>query len=409
MRRDLLIVIWAGGVEPARKSAASGILPSLLGRSAREFVLDSASGLKPAKITLLGEAGEKRATRAADVILTAKSHFKNFKKEKRGQVLLIDARFPLLSAPTLRTLLKRHQKEENALTRLSWQGEEPAMAVEFAVLVRAARDLAGRPESSGFLNEFRLALAGKAGLTGTVELKRPEEALTLDLPDGVARILQALRVRKIRRLQRGGTIILDPASTWIDWDTRIGRGTVIYPSVVIEGRSRIGKQCRIYPFVHLIDTRVGDGARILSSTMLEGSVVEAAAQVGPFTHFRPNTLVRSRAKVGNFVEMKNTVFGRGSKAGHLSYLGDCQIEDDVNIGAGTITCNYDGFKKSRTIIERGAFIGSGTELVAPVRVGRNAYVGAGSTITKNVSPEALAVARCRQIEKRGWARRRLRK
>jgi bifunctional UDP-N-acetylglucosamine pyrophosphorylase/glucosamine-1-phosphate N-acetyltransferase len=406
MRRNLLIVIWTGVGKPARKSAASGILPSLLGRSAREFVLDSASSLKPAKITRLGEAGEKRATRSADVILTAKSHFKN---RKRGQVLLIDARFPLLSAPTLRTLLNRHQKEENALTMLSFQGQEPAVAVEFAVLLRAARSLAGRSESSGFLKEFRVALAGKAGITGTVELKRPEEALTLDSPDDVARILQALRARKIRRLQRRGAIILDPASTWIDWDIRIGRGTVIYPSVVIEGRSLIGKQCRIYPFVHLIDTRVGDGARILSSTMLEGSIVEADAQVGPFSHFRPNTLVRSKAKVGNFVEMKNTVFGRGSKAGHLSYLGDCQVEDDVNIGAGTITCNYDGFKKSRTVIERGAFIGSGTELVAPVRVGRNAYVGAGSTITKNVSPEALAFARCRQIEKRGWARRRLRK
>ncbi len=405
MRRDLLIVIWTEGAKPARKSAAPGMLPCLLGRSAREFVQDSASRLKPAKIIQLDETEEKE-TRPADVVLAAKHHFRN---RKCGHVLLIDAGFPLLNASTLRALMDRHQKENNALTMLSCRGKQPAAAVAFTVLLRAARGLSGRPKSSGFLQEICLAVAGKGEIVREVELKRQEETLALDTSDGVARILQVLRVRKIRRLQLGGVIILDPASTWIDWDTRIGRGTIIYPSVVIEGRSLIGKHCRIYPFVHLVDTRVGDRVRILSSTMLESSLVEADAQIGPFSHFRPNTLVRSRAKVGNFVEMKNTVFGRGSKAGHLSYLGDCQVGDDVNIGAGTITCNYDGFKKSRTVIESGAFIGSGTELIAPVKVGRGAYVGAGSTITKNVSPEALAVARSRQIEKRGWARRKMKK
>jgi bifunctional UDP-N-acetylglucosamine pyrophosphorylase/glucosamine-1-phosphate N-acetyltransferase len=405
MRRDLLIVIWTEGGKPARKSAAPGILPSLLGRSAGEFVQDSASGLKPAKIAKLGGT-EENETRPADIVLTVRSHFKN---RKKGQVFLIDARFPLLSASTMRMLLYRHLKENNALTTLSCQGKQPAAAVALTALLRAAGRRSSRSESSGLLQELCLAMAGQSGIVREVELKRQEEALAVDSPDEVARILQVLRARKIRRLQLGGVIILDPASTWIDWDIRIGRGTVIYPSVVIEGRSHIGKQCRIYPFVHLVGTRVGDRARILSSTMLESSLVEADTQVGPFAHLRPNTLVRSRAKVGNFVEMKNTVFGRGSKAGHLSYLGDCQVGDDVNIGAGTITCNYDGFKKNRTVIESGAFVGSGTELVAPVKVGRNAYVGAGSTITKNVSPEALAVARSRQFEKRGWARRKSRK
>jgi bifunctional UDP-N-acetylglucosamine pyrophosphorylase/glucosamine-1-phosphate N-acetyltransferase len=406
MRANLLVVVWAGGKGPTRKSAVAGNMPSLLGRSPQEFILDSASGLKPGKIAILGGAGEAKPTRSADIISTARSHFRN---RKRGQILFIDARFPLLSTPTLRSLLNRHQKQQNALTMLSGQANEPALAVEYAAFLRAARGLAGRPESSRFLTEIRRSLAGGGKLAGSVALSRPEEELALDSPEDIAKIVQVLRIRKIRRLQRGGAIILDPASTWIDWDARIGRGTIIYPSVVIEGRSLIGRECRIFPFVHLINTRVGDRARILSSTVLEGSEVEGDAQVGPFTHFRSNTLVRSKAKVGNFVEMKNTVFGRGSKAGHLSYLGDCQVEDDVNIGAGTITCNYDGFKKSRTVIERGAFIGSGSELVAPVRIGRNAYVGAGSTITKNVSPEALAVARSRQVEKRGWARRRLKK
>jgi bifunctional UDP-N-acetylglucosamine pyrophosphorylase/glucosamine-1-phosphate N-acetyltransferase len=150
---------------------------------------------------------------------------------------------------------------------------------------------------------------------------------------------------------------------------------------------------------------VGNRVKILSSTVIEESVIESDAQVGPFSRIRPNTIIRSGAKVGNFVEMKNTVFGKKSKAGHLSYLGDCEVEKDVNIGAGTITCNYDGKKKSKTIIEAGAFIGSGTELIAPVKIGKKAYIGAGSTITKDVAPESLAVARSKQVEKRRGLRK----
>jgi bifunctional UDP-N-acetylglucosamine pyrophosphorylase/glucosamine-1-phosphate N-acetyltransferase len=209
----------------------------------------------------------------------------------------------------------------------------------------------------------------------------------------------------LEELASRGVIILDPAVTWVDLNVRIGRATVIYPSAVIEGTTTIGAQCRIYPFVHLIDAQLGDRVKVLSSTVIERSRVEDDAQVGPFSHFRPRTVIRTRAKVGNFVEMKNTEFGEGSKAGHLSYLGDTVVEEGVNIGAGTITCNYDGFKKSKTVIERGAFIGSGTELIAPVRIGRRAYIGAGSVITRDVAPESLAVARGRQVEKPGWARR----
>ena len=161
----------------------------------------------------------------------------------------------------------------------------------------------------------------------------------------------------------------------------------------------IGSQCRLYPFVHIIDSKIGNRVKILSSTMIEESIIKDETKVGPFAHLRPKTILRQGSKVGNFVEMKNTIFGRRSKAGHLSYLGDTEVKEEVNIGAGTITCNYDGVKKHKTTIESGAFIGSGTELVAPVKVGKRAYVGAGSTITRNVSPESLAVARSNQVEK----------
>ncbi len=214
------------------------------------------------------------------------------------------------------------------------------------------------------------------------------------------------REEKRRRLEESGVVLLDPSATWIDRDVRIGAGTVIYPAVVIEGKSVIGKGCLIRPFVHLVDARLGDGVRILSSTVIEGGRVGRGAQVGPFSHFRPGTVIKAGARVGNFVEMKNTVFGRRSLACHLSYLGDATVGDDVNIGAGTITCNFDRFRKNPTSIGRGAFIGSGAKLIAPVRIGRNAVVGAGSTITKDVSAWALAVARSRQREIKGWAKRR---
>jgi bifunctional UDP-N-acetylglucosamine pyrophosphorylase/glucosamine-1-phosphate N-acetyltransferase len=221
----------------------------------------------------------------------------------------------------------------------------------------------------------------------------------------LARAAEALRFRKIASLADKGVTILDPSATWIDSDVKIGRDTTIYPSVILEGNSVIGTHCTIYPHVHISHSKIGKHVRILSSTVIERSIIRDEAQVGPFTHLRPRNIIKKGARVGNFVEMKNTVFGQFSKAGHLSYLGDTEVEESVNIGAGTITCNYDGIKKSRTHIESGAFIGSGVELVAPVRIGKKAYIGAGSTITKDVSPESLAVSRNPQVERKGWARR----
>jgi bifunctional UDP-N-acetylglucosamine pyrophosphorylase/glucosamine-1-phosphate N-acetyltransferase len=214
-----------------------------------------------------------------------------------------------------------------------------------------------------------------------------------------------LRKRKIESLTSNGVTVYDPKTTWIDFDVRIGRDTILYSSVILEGKTIIGRGCEIYPFSHIIDSKIGDRTKVLTSTVVEKSTLEKDVRIGPFTHLRPNSILKQGAKAGNFVEMKNTVFGEGSKAGHLSYLGDAEVAQNVNIGAGTICCNYDGEKKSKTVIEEGAFIGSGVELVAPVRIGKKAYVGAGSTITKNISPESLAVERGKQIEIKDWARK----
>ena len=189
----------------------------------------------------------------------------------------------------------------------------------------------------------------------------------------------------------------------IDPDATIGMDTVIYPNVFIEGKSMIGSNCKIYPNTRVIDSTIGDNVIIKDSSVIESSNIQDRAEVGPFAHLRPGSIIGVSAKIGNFVEIKKSVIGNGTKASHLSYLGDAEIGDHVNIGAGTITCNYDGLNKYKTVIEEGVFVGSDTQLVAPVKVGKGAYIGAGSTITKDVPPMALAVSRTSQKNIEKWA------
>jgi bifunctional UDP-N-acetylglucosamine pyrophosphorylase/glucosamine-1-phosphate N-acetyltransferase len=202
-----------------------------------------------------------------------------------------------------------------------------------------------------------------------------------------------------------GVTIVDCATTYIDVDVTIGPDTVIHPNVIVEGSTSIGSACEIRPNVCIQDSRIGDHVTIKSFCVLDGATVANDAVLGPFAHIRPQSEIGAGAKVGNFVELKKTVLGAKSKANHLSYLGDATIGAGVNIGAGTITCNYDGVAKHPTVIEDGAFIGSDTQLIAPVTVGTGAYVGAGSSITENVPAGALGIARARQTNVDGWALR----
>jgi len=203
-----------------------------------------------------------------------------------------------------------------------------------------------------------------------------------------------------------GVSVEDPASTLVGEDVVVEPGAVLRPFTILEGRTTVRARAAVGPFVRLVNVEVGADAVILDHCLLRDCVVEAEASVGPFAHVRPESRIGERARVGNFVELKKTHLGEGSKAQHLSYLGDASIGPGVNIGAGTITCNYDGVKKSPTRIEAGAFIGSDTTLVAPVTVGEGAYVGAGSTITHDVPKDALALGRARQVTKPGWAAQR---
>jgi bifunctional UDP-N-acetylglucosamine pyrophosphorylase / glucosamine-1-phosphate N-acetyltransferase len=216
----------------------------------------------------------------------------------------------------------------------------------------------------------------------------------------------ASRATRAAALLRQGVLVEDPRTTLVGSEVVVEKGARLRAFTILEGRTVVRAGASVGPFARLVDVEVGPGAQVLDHCLLRESVVEAGASVGPFSHVRPESRIGASARVGNFVELKKTLLGNGSKAQHLSYLGDATVGPGVNIGAGTITCNYDGVKKSRTTIEAGAFVGSDSILVAPVTVGEGAYVAAGSTITDDVPKDALALGRARQVTKPGWAARR---
>jgi bifunctional UDP-N-acetylglucosamine pyrophosphorylase / glucosamine-1-phosphate N-acetyltransferase len=229
-------------------------------------------------------------------------------------------------------------------------------------------------------------------------------ALDVNTRGSLARAAAVLRARINEDLMAAGVTLIDPDRTYVDAGVRVDRDTTLLPGTHLEGDTRIGAGCVIGPDARVVDSRVADGAEIRSSVVLGARIGEGAA-VGPYSHIRPGTVLAKGARAGSFVEIKNSRIGEGSKVPHLAYVGDATVGKDVNVGAGTITCNYDGVRKHRTRIGDGAFIGSDTMLVAPVRVGKGAVTGAGSTITRDVPPGALAVERSEQRTVRGYRER----
>jgi bifunctional UDP-N-acetylglucosamine pyrophosphorylase/glucosamine-1-phosphate N-acetyltransferase len=219
----------------------------------------------------------------------------------------------------------------------------------------------------------------------------------------LADIDEKLRLAKCRQLMADGVTVFYPATCVVDADVEVAPDTVIEPYVQLLGRTRIGSGCRVRSYCVIRDSELEDGVMILPGCVMDEARIASGAIVGPYSRLRPGTEIGQGAHVGNFVETKKIKLGKGSKANHLTYLGDAEIGAGVNIGAGTITCNYDGIHKHKTVIEDGVFIGSDSTLVAPIRIGKGAYVGAASCLTDDVPADSLAIARARQIVKEGWA------
>ena len=211
------------------------------------------------------------------------------------------------------------------------------------------------------------------------------------------------RERVQERLMAQGVRLVDPQATYIDDTVQVGPDTVIYPGVVLEGETTIGAKCVIYPHCRIANSQLGEHVTVLDGSIILESEIGDECVIGPYAHLRPQSRLKRKAKVGNFCEVKKAVIGEGSKVPHLAYIGDTVMGERVNIGAGTITCNYDGFAKHETVIEDDVFVGSNTNLVAPVTVGKGAIIAAGSTINEAVPSDAVAFGRAPQVNKEGRA------
>jgi bifunctional UDP-N-acetylglucosamine pyrophosphorylase/glucosamine-1-phosphate N-acetyltransferase len=254
-----------------------------------------------------------------------------------------------------------------------------------------------------YLPDVIALLRQRGGLVQAYRATDPDEVRGVNSRADLAEVHRLLWRKTADRLMADGVTLLDPESAYIGPLVSVGPDSILYPNVTLEGRTTVGEGTTIHAGSRIRDSRIGDGTVILEGCIIQESDIGERCQVGPYAHLRPQATLRSKVKVGNFVEVKKSVIGEGSKVPHLTYIGDTSMGERVNVGAGTITCNYDGFAKHRTVIEDDVFVGSNTSLVAPVSVGRGAIIAAGSTITEDVPSDALAFGRAQQTTKPGRA------
>ena len=449
---DTHVVILAAGKGTRMKSARPKVLHRVAGRPLIERVLDCAEAIQPRTITVvLGhQADALRAALSerqgltfvvqepqlgtAHALMTAEPALAG----QTGLLVLLSGDVPLLRPETLSKLVDCHRQTGAAASvitaivddphgygRIVRTGEQIAHIVEekdaspaertireinsgiyaFSLdgLFDAVRGVAAHNAQREYYLPDLVAIYRRRGSTvETVTVSNPDEIRGINSRIELAAVSRIVRDRKNLELMASGVTIEDPATAYVDEEVTIGPDTIVHPGVSIEGRSSIGAGCEIHTGVRIIDSQIGDRVTILNHCVITGSTIADEASVGPFAHLRPETQLQAKTKVGNFVELKKTVLGAGSKANHLSYLGNATIGEKVNIGAGTITCNYDGVVKRETIIEDGAFVGSDSQLVAPVTIGKGAYVGSGSTIRENVPAGSLAVSAGKQRNLEGW-------
>ncbi|HAF70038.1 MAG: Bifunctional protein GlmU [Acetothermia bacterium 64_32] len=438
--KPLDVVILASGKDARMCSRIPKVLHPLAGLPLLEHVLRTALSLSPgAVVVVVGQGADqvRAAFQGRGLVFvdqggppnTAQGLLSARPAVQAGVFLLLPGDIPLLSGDALEALLRFHRERGLVLSFLSILTSGPA---RHGRVVRDGGVRIVEEGSSGALREASsgvyclsnvpelwealedvLSESGEGRISALVERfpgradglvwGRPEELSGVDDRVDLARLEGLLRRRLLERLMLSGVTVVDPGAVYLSPDVEVGPDTVLYPGVHLYGRTGIGQGCAIGPGAYLIDSRIEEGVRVWYS-VLEGAYVEKGARIGPFAHLRPGAHIGAGARVGNFVEVKAARLGEGVKAGHLAYIGDAEVGAGANIGAGTITCNYDGVRKHRTEIGPGAFIGSNAALVAPVRIGEGAYVGAGSVITQDVPPYALALGRSRQVIKPDWAK-----
>jgi bifunctional UDP-N-acetylglucosamine pyrophosphorylase / glucosamine-1-phosphate N-acetyltransferase len=449
---DLHIVVLAAGKGTRLKSARPKVLHRVAGVAMISHVLESARALHPASlIVVIGHQAEEvksALSGQSDVtfvvqepqlgtghaLLMAEPALRG----AAGTAILLSGDVPLLAANTLQRLADRHGSTGAAATvvtalvedphgygRIVRSGEQIARIVEERDATAAEREI--REINSGiyafsldglfdavhdiasenaqheyYLPDLAAILRRRGRGVDAMTVANADEIRGVNSRAELAEVSRIVRQQKNAELMAAGVTIEDPATTFVDRTVIIGADTVLHPCVFLEGDTTIGSGCEIHSGVRIVNSRIGDRVTILNHCVVTDASIGSEVRIGPFAHLRNEAEVRERARVGNFVELKRTTLGEGSKAMHLAYLGDATIGERVNIGAGTITCNYDGTKKHETVIEDGAFIGSDTQLIAPVTVGKGAYVGSGTTVREAVPAGALAVSAGRQRNIHGW-------
>jgi bifunctional UDP-N-acetylglucosamine pyrophosphorylase/glucosamine-1-phosphate N-acetyltransferase len=446
------VMILAAGLGTRMKSRRAKVLHELAGLPLVAHVLRASFQIAPETIfTVVGhQAAEVEqavreqvaALRANDQKAAADLQFVTQTEQKgtghavmaardrlakhSGSLVLLAGDVPLIKGETLKNLADVHRAENNDVTMLTVILDDPtgygriirdsenrfircveqkdASADELAVrevavssycfsvpaLLKALDSLTtDNAQGEYYLTDVPRIMQQQGKKVGLLCHPDPVEVLGINTRVELADLEQRLRVRKLRELMLSGVTIVDPSTTYIHQDVSIGFDSIIHPQVIIEGSSRIGSGCTIQSWSRLRNVDIADDVTIRNSCVLEDSTVHKGATIGPFARLRAGAEIGEKAGIGNFVEVKKSKIGRGTKASHLTYLGDATLGDHVNIGAGTVTCNYDGVRKNETIIEDDVKIGSDTMLVAPVRVGQGSVTGAGSVVTKDVPPDSL--------------------
>ena len=453
------VVVLAAGRGTRMKSSRPKVLHEAAGLPLIEHVLRAADSIAPSTVVVIVGHGapevesglrkrpglrfavQEPQLGTGHALLQAEPALKS----RTGTVVMLSGDVPLLRADTLREFLRHHKATRASATvltalvedpsgygRILRTGEKISSIVEHRDATAPERDIReinsgiyafdlaplfdslkqiGSQNAQGeyYLPDLVRIYHGRGMAVETVRVGDPREISGVNSRKELAEVTAVLKARKNEELMASGVTIVDPASTWIGADVTVGADTIIHPGVHLEGRTRIGADTRIHSGVRIVDSVIGNGVTINNFCVITESRIQDGARVGPFAHVRPQSDVGPEAHIGNFVELKKSTIGRGSKANHLAYLGDATIGSNVNVGAGTITCNYDGVVKNPTVIEDEAFIGSDAQLIAPVRIGRGAYVAAGSSITEDVPADALAIARGKQVNKEGWAKGRKKK
>jgi bifunctional UDP-N-acetylglucosamine pyrophosphorylase/glucosamine-1-phosphate N-acetyltransferase len=434
------------------KSKTPKVLHGALGKPMLQHVIEAVKPLKPARlVVIIGNGAEevkknineknisfvlqKRLLGTGNALLVAR------KELKKGTVLVLNGDCPLITTRTLRGFIAKHRRSRNLLSFLSFlddsmSGYGRVLRNQTGRVTEIVEDKHASPEERERCKELnggvyaidtgviscldrikKNSSSGEYYLTDIVKLvsregKRlqaylcpSEDIRGVNSRQDLYMVTDILRKRVIRKWMERGVTFIDPETTMVHTSASLGRDSIIYPNTYIEGTTSIGKNCTIYQGSRIYNSSLGDNVTVKDSTLIEESRARRGASIGPFAHIRPGSVIGANAKIGNFVEIKKSRLGDGTKASHLSYLGDAEIGSDVNIGAGTITCNYDGKSKFRTTIESGVFIGSDSQLVAPVKVGKGAYVAAGATVTRDVPSMALAISRPQQKNLEHWVKR----